>query len=565
MNKVKRYITIVICLLLFISIGSAVFLSIDKGRRRIVEEGAGNLDSVKIPDFDYELFEYLYYNFPENVKTLEVPSYTLADDFPEEHIKTFHDFLLFCASVEETRKFSVKPDISVVKARLELNSPVRYEDFLAAMILSISYVGHNVRIFEQLPILMEHYVEIFRFPSRNPFYIENIVEPLSLDLKVGNYIGYHFKDDNLVQFFQNFIDNCYKYRYWPINGWFNYGNKTRILQAVEEIPEEFYLVNYYAQTFLHIYNKDLLKAYEEMYRYKMPKPVLENSQKLLPCRPYYFYSDEERNLWFEYLQSELISMGHNDFADEILKIELEHYRELINWQLQLRAYLTNKLYEYGDYANLLTLNELLTLEYNELKNDPLLQAKYEMAIEILRNIDAKVLITPVDTSKGEMTLPWIDRKEIDNKQGIRSVILSVNPQPITWRTAIENIDDQIKDDMEKSYRRSIFYIRALAVMCENLYLEKDLRMMVQLHSKLVNNKNISFTPTGVSYQDFNALKNTYGDGADYPDLDAQTKLNLRRFDLIANDFWGHQARRRNGDMTVGEIILPWVEVQDINP
>jgi hypothetical protein len=43
-------------------------------------------------------------------------------------------------------------------------------------------------------------------------------------------------------------------------------------------------------------------------------------------------------------------------------------------------------------------------------------------------------------------------------------------------------------------------------------------------------------------------------------LDSQIELDMRRHDLIASDFWGHYARRKNSDMTVGDIILPWVEV-----
>jgi hypothetical protein len=311
------------------------------------------------------------------------------------------------------------------------------------------------------------------------------------------------------------------------------------------------------------------------------------------------------------LLSELQRTGYTDFADEILKTEIEHYRELIAWQLQLRAYLTQKLYEYGDKNNLSTLEELLTTEYTELKKDSLFQTNFETAIEVLRDIDDKARD---DVAKGELLLHWIDREAIDEKQGISSEILTLSPEPITWKVAIEKIDEGTKEEMKKSYERSINCIRALAVISEKLYNEKDLKTMTQLHSKLVNNKNISYTPAGVYYkgldfitglygyygenhykleafpvlwlrdkyannskskasyirtdiphQDFSAIKNTYGDGADFPELDAQTKLDLRRHDIIANDFWGHQARRKNGDKKVGDIVLPWVEVQNATP
>jgi hypothetical protein len=42
-----------------------------------------------------DVYDYLEDNFPESLKTLQVPSYTLAEDFPQEHVKTFNDFFYF--------------------------------------------------------------------------------------------------------------------------------------------------------------------------------------------------------------------------------------------------------------------------------------------------------------------------------------------------------------------------------------------------------------------------------------------------------------------------------------
>jgi hypothetical protein len=136
----------------------------------------------------------------EDIKTLAIPSYTLADDFPQEHVKTFNDFLLFCASVEKTKRNSKTTPLyehPVVKIRLELNNPVRYEDFLAAVPLSVSVVIDS----ERMPIyriaVNPHYVQMFTFPSRNTFFVENILEPLSHDLANEKYRGYRFKSENL--------------------------------------------------------------------------------------------------------------------------------------------------------------------------------------------------------------------------------------------------------------------------------------------------------------------------------------------------------------------------------
>jgi hypothetical protein len=87
--------------------------------------------------------------------------------------------------------------------------------------------------------------------------------------------------------------------------------------------------------------------------------------------------------------------------------------------------------------------------------------------------------------------------------------------------------------------------------------------MTQLHSKLVNNKDISYTPRDALIQSRRIIEEIYIRGYKHPDLDSEIKSGLRRYDLIANDFWGHYGRRKDGDMTVGDIALPWVEVPKI--
>jgi hypothetical protein len=329
------------------------------------------------------------------------------------------------------------------------------------------------------------------------------------------------------------------------------------------IPEEINIANRYSQTFSLLHQGRLSEAYSELYRYRSQEYYNMNYKERLIhyFRPYYLFSDEDRYLWFNYLQAELRSSGLNDFADSILETEIKHYKELIVWQLQLRAYLTQKLYEYGDYLNLSTLSDLLAKEYTELKNDSLFRTSFEKALEVLHRIDDKVQTTSsIDITKGIIALPWIDREAIDNKQGIVSKVLIISPDQISWKIAEESITDEVKEEMKNSYNRSIHYIRVLAIMSEHLFIERDLKTMVVLHSNLVHNKNVNLTPAGISYKDFSVLKETYGDGENFPELDPQTRLDIRRYDLLANDFWGHQWRRKNGDMTAGDIILPWVEV-----
>ena len=308
MNKQKKYFVISICVLFFIGISEAVFSN--PAEEAIKNEYSFNREAHG------EWRRYVEDRFLRSIPTLEVPAYTLAEDFPQEHVKTFNDFLIFCASVEKTRMLSRMSGMSIVKARLELNNPVRYEDFLAAVILSITFVQHGVldRMFEQFARLMEYYAQMFRFQSRNSFFIENILEPLSCDLETKEYRGYRFRNVNLPMFFRKFVDHCYDRRMSGFSNSFDrflsYGtiDKLTIIPVSYHnnyligIPEEIYLANYYAQTFLLIQNEKLREAYSELFRYKAPLPKLEKSG-LLPLRPYYYYSDEERYLWFKFLQA----------------------------------------------------------------------------------------------------------------------------------------------------------------------------------------------------------------------------------------------------------------------
>ena len=130
MNKLKKHFMITTCLLLIMLNGNNAFSN--STTAVLIKEPAHN---PNIED-----------RFLEGIKAIEAPAYTLDDDFPKDQVKTFKNFLIFCASVEKkTLLFTERPgmyQLPLVKARLELNNPVRYEDFLAAVPLSISIVSY---------------------------------------------------------------------------------------------------------------------------------------------------------------------------------------------------------------------------------------------------------------------------------------------------------------------------------------------------------------------------------------------------------------------------------------
>jgi hypothetical protein len=116
-----------------------------------------------------------------------------------------------------------------------------------------------------------------------------------------------------------------------------------------------------------------------------------------------------------------------------------------------------------------------------------------------------------------------------------------------WGEEAEEFDEQ---ELEESYEWSISYIRALTVMTESLYREKNLDDMTRLHSILVNNKGVNYTQ-----MDFFG-SNLYQRSETSP----LNKLLNRWREIVLEDFWYHQQRREKGDRTVGDVTLPWVEV-----
>jgi hypothetical protein len=103
-----------------------------------------------------------------------------------------------------------------------------------------------------------------------------------------------------------------------------------------------------------------------------------------------------------------------------------------------------------------------------------------------------------------------------------------------WGEEVGKVDEQ---NMQESYEWSIIYIRALTAMNERLYRERNLERMTRLHSALDSKSKGVFRT-------------------------AEEILKISWFSILVNDFHYHQTRREHGDMTVGDVFLPWIKIQD---
>ena len=337
------------------------------------------------------------------------------------------------------------------------------------------------------------------------------------------------------------------------------------------VPNEICMAWHYAQTFWLVYEGRLLEAYDTLLRCRRGAIARPPNAQPRFGRAYDFHGDEERHKWFLFLQAELRHAGHVDFADQITEVELEHHRELIVWQLQKRAYLAQRLYENRDNLSLSTLRRRLAQELDAIKSNAVLNSNFENAIGHLRAIDDKMRVEPqASAAMGTIVLPWINRQALDRRMGRNTADIGHPPiqaRMIRERAEEENIiDDETEKAMTYTYEWILCYIRALAIVNERFYVENDLKELTQLHSKLINNRNVSRTevdrylsrshiiPAGKT-----SITITYEMRAEFEE---QSRLDMRRLHIITRHFWYHQYRRQNGDITVGDIILPWVEVRD---
>jgi hypothetical protein len=161
MNGLKKCSVLILCLtffvlnviIFFLLSPSACLANLDKENlRNFYYEDVISSDSEEFTSADsavvlpFNVNWILKDRFPWHIKTLKIPSYNLAEDFPQEHVKTFNDFLLFCASLEarwDPTETGIIYQLPLVKARLEQNIPLQYEDFLAALPLSICIIRDN--------------------------------------------------------------------------------------------------------------------------------------------------------------------------------------------------------------------------------------------------------------------------------------------------------------------------------------------------------------------------------------------------------------------------------------
>jgi len=448
----------------------------------------------------------------------KINSYILAEDFPENKIEVFHNFILYSARSE------------IVDARLGLSDKISYADFLSAVSFALS--------------MQRNYDE-----THAPSFLEKILEPLRHDLTTKEFRGYRFPVEDLTVFFQEYAAYVQHTLARFSRGLVGYWMR---------IPHEFHMASHYARTFWAIYEGRLLEAYNQFLSCGTHSPGSLGNRRRFE-RPYYAHSDEERHKWFLFLQAELRYAGHGAFADQIIEVELDHYRELIVWQLQKRAYLAQRLYEDKVNANLSTLKSLLEQELTNLRSNDPFNLIFEKALDSLRAIDDKVRGELV---QGIIVLPWINRQAIDRRMGRRMPSERREIHHAQLNTPpVENgsiVDDEAQKVMQETYNWILCYIRALAIISERLYTERSLIEMTQLHSTLVNNWRVSHTEIDrhLFHRSFvvEERRNFV--------IEEQRGFNNRRLYIITRHFWPRQHRRQYGDMTVGNIILPWVEVRN---
>ncbi|MDR0580559.1 MAG: hypothetical protein LBG04_00360 [Holosporaceae bacterium] len=281
-NFFKTVLYLLVCAFVFISVATASPKSSHRSlgnirRPRIISkleedsEITHNNIKITLPIWkeDFSINE---------IKSAVSPTYCLDESFPVDKIQVFKDFIAFNTVIEETEDL---PPSELIGARLDFTLPVQYEDFLAAVSMSLHFLPHSGRISHSL--------------LRASFFIEHVLEPLSEDLKTKEYRGYHFTGDNLPKFYREYAAYCHQ-RYLDQNFAFD----TYVGRSSYKIPEPIRLSETYATAYLCIKQGNVQRAYN----------IIKN------------YGD---NAGFSFLQKELRQAGYTDYADEILQMESERH------------------------------------------------------------------------------------------------------------------------------------------------------------------------------------------------------------------------------------------------
>jgi len=461
----------------------------------------------------------------EKLKDVTLPSYLLAEDFPLDKIEIFHNLISFSAL---TDKYGV---LSLVQARLDSSNPVRYEDLLAAVTL-ICYFAYTPMIDES--------------PNAVSFFMQNILTPLSNDLKTTDYAGYRFDVDDYIDFYVHSGDILAKlHRVPPKLG------ELRFLP----FPKSWDLLRKCVDTFWDIHEGNLFKAYNQLTvlllrRYYYERLNFEMS------RPYYYYKDEDRYRWFMFLFKELRRVGYTDFANEVFSTEVDHYRELVNWQLQTRVYLTKRLFKENARDDFKAFKKLLEYEYSQIMKDGITRESFVKAVNALRDIDEEAsVLHPTEETVGAITLPWIDREEINIRMGFQLFHERgerVKVMTWTWeeylkrreyeRKSMEDagVDNTEIMNLQEEYEWSTIYLRALVLMNASLHSESKLEALTCLHEKLVNNKGISYTEEDYFFSENRSVF-----------VNGKTDALLKELGYDRED-----------KMTGEGGVLPWIKVRD---
>lgn len=432
-----------------------------------------------------------------------------SPDFPQDKIAVFNDFILFCRMTETAVNRMhidsmprgtvggnrvLRDKFMAVFIRLLLSSPISYEDFLAIVSISLGSVAFSID---------SHY--------RGTFLMENVLEPLILDLKAKEYVGFHFMTEDFLPRFSQHLEDLRVFNTGPM-----------VRGTVAPTMEEITLSGVYALTalsFLAMRNENFRESnYRWSNNFYNTYPLVRGLS--LPSRPgldaviksHYWGSIAHYN-WLLYAKEELARNGCMNCSGVIISEEgracttcasieatvlmrvLRRYLEMILLQLKERVFAMEKLYS-DESPYLHSFRNLLEAERAELRSNPLLGEYYfQRAVRMLREIDAEIGGTP------------------DAMQ----------------RSAA--VDNQAQTDREWL----IIYIRALEVMNRELHREENLRGMVELFTVMLNTIEVDYLRSESGYPGFATI-----------------------------DFW-RSMDRRDWDFSSGrniDIVLPLVKVPD---
>jgi len=362
-------------------------------------------------------------------------SIPLSEDFPLDKRELFASFL----------SFSKKINATASQKWLEHSAPVRYEDFLSAVVLSLSYTAE---------------VKIERAHLKNcQKFLDVFLIPLSMDINQHNYRGYKpVLDERFFNSLRRYISSLARRLTENFRG---------LIPAAGDwiVPiREAFIAKLYADTFLYVIDTKYLEPYS------LPRAYLR----------YVLDEDEYYDKLDFYL--DLLEPIAGDTKTSIIRNEINKINNHISFHMMRILMKTTSLYENRDeYATKPAMAELD--KSRRIIKEIVGYEALSSSLNIIRDVDEAIKKKTLEVEAGITVLHGLDIPLLSGKE-FRDTIVD------------NSVRDGTKYLIMDKFLPANAYVRVLSVIVKNLSIDLQFDKLRALNGHIQKlTKTIELLPT----------------------------------------------------------------------